>query len=383
MRTPPLDAWHTDCRLFDGYKPCRHRRPCQGCPHHDPVSTEVLLVNLDALGDVLRTTAVVPAIHRRWPGARLTWLTRPRAAELLAGHPGIDRVLALGPESGWELQARRFDVLLCADKSRTAGGIVAGIPAAERRGFGIDERGVVLPLNPEALPLYALGLDDELKFRRNDKPETRLLAEAFGLEWRRDPYRLELRPDERSAGSRRRVGFNTGCSPDFPYKKLPLELQEAAIRRIGAWLGEPVLLLGGPEDTERNAELARRLGSLVEESPTRGGLRQGAAEVARCEVVVTGDSLGMHLAIAMGCHVVAWFGLTCPQEIDLYDRGIKLLADVGCAPCWQRSCERQPKCYDRVEPEWIEQAVRDCLEARAAGRPLDELRGAGWWPAPA
>jgi ADP-heptose:LPS heptosyltransferase len=41
--------------------------------------TEVLLINLDALGDVLRTTALVPAIRRALPGVRLTWLTDPRA----------------------------------------------------------------------------------------------------------------------------------------------------------------------------------------------------------------------------------------------------------------------------------------------------------------
>ncbi len=377
-----MPVFHTDCRWFSGYRPCRFHRACDGCPHHDPVQTELLLVNLDALGDVLRTTALLPAIKRHWPGVRITWLTRPRAADLLAGNPDIDRVLALGPEAVWELEARRFDVLLCADKSTTAGGLVARIDAADKRGFGIDHHGAIVPLNPEAATLYQLGLDDDLKFRVNPKAETQLLAEAFGLPFRRDPYRLELAEHERSTGPARRVGFNTGCSPTYPYKKLPLDIQEAAIRRIRTWLDQPVLLLGGPEDAQRNAELARRLGDLVEASPTDGGLRRGAAEVDRCDVVVTGDSLGMHLAIARGKHVVAWFGVTCPQEIDLYDRGVKLLAEVGCAPCWKMRCDNQPKCFDQVDPAWIEQAVRDCLDARDAGRPLDEIRGGGWWRDP-
>ena len=50
----------------------------------------------------------------------------------------------------------------------------------------------------------------------------------------------------------------------------------------------------------------------------------------RCDVVISGDSLGMHMAIALSKHVVAWFGPTSPQEIDLYDRGVKLLADRLC-----------------------------------------------------
>ncbi|MDG1480697.1 MAG: glycosyltransferase family 9 protein [Myxococcota bacterium] len=365
----------TDCRHFTGYKPCRFSRPCTGCPHHDPVAAEVLLINLDALGDVLRTTAILRPIRRAWPGARITWLTRPRAAALLAEHPLIDRVLPLSAEAHIELSARRFDVLLNVDKSRTAGALAVSIAAADKRGFGVDERGNIVPLSSAADYLYATGLDDDLKFRINTKSEPQMLCEAFGLPWVGDAYTLHgIAP----AGPRRTVGFNTGCSPLYSYKKLPLTTQAQAIRQLYAQTGEPVLLLGGPEDTARNAALAEMLGEACEPTPTTGGLRAGAAQVARCDVVVSGDSLGMHMAIALGCHVVVWFGVTCPQEILLYGRGIKLLAAVSCAPCWQRSCDNTPKCYDAVSPDWITDAVTDCLTARAAGTPIDEARGAVW-----
>lgn len=367
-----------DCRLFHGYKPCVHGGECRGCAHYDPVGPELLLINLDALGDVLRTTALLPVLRRHLPGARITWLTGPRALPLLQGNPLLDRALPWSLEANEELLSRRFDLLLCADKAAAAGGLAMRVPAGERRGFGLSPRGAIVPLNPEAEELYALGLDDDAKFRRNQKPETQLLCEALGFRWARDPYLLALSAEERSPRPPRKVGFNTGCSPLYPLKKLSLEIQEAAIRRLAPLLGEPVLLLGGPEDAERNRELARRLGPLVEESPVDRGLRAGAAEVGRCGVVVSGDSLGMHLAIALGAHVVAWFGVTVPAEIDLYDRGIRLWADVDCAPCWRRSCERVPLCRDRVEVDWIVRAVLDCLEARARGQPIQEDRGRRW-----
>jgi len=369
---------HSDCRHFTGYKPCRFRRPCGGCPHHDPVRREVLLINLDALGDVLRTTAVLGPLRRQWPGARVTWLTRPRAVPLLAHHPLIDRVLPLGPEALLELSARRFDVLLNVDKSRTAGALAVRTEAADKRGFGIDHRGSIVPLTPAAGYLYQTGLDDTLKFRQNQQSEPQMLCEAFGLGYQREPYRLHL-PAGEPAGPARKVGFNTGCSPAYPFKKLPLSTQAAAIRLIAAETGEPVLLLGGPEDAERNATLAATLGPLAEPTPTSGGLLLGAAHVDRCAVVVSGDSLGMHMAIGRAKHVVAWFGVTCPQEIELYGRGVKLLADVGCAPCWRPRCDNQPRCYDRVPAEWIRDAVLDCLAARTAKAPIDDVRGAGWW----
>ena len=369
---------HTDCRHFSGYRPCHMGRPCGGCPAYDPVLNDVLIINLDGLGDVLRTTALLPVIRREVPGSRITWLTSPRACELLQGHPDLDEVVPLRFESLLALEARVFDLLLSVDKGGVGGGLAMRIRARERRGFGVDEHGAIVPLGPAALPLYRLGLDDHLKFRVNQRTEPHLLAEALGFTYRRDPYRLYLQEDER-VGPPRRVGFNTGCSPLYPLKRLPLGVQEAAIRLLAPHLEEPVLLLGGPEDRARNRELARRLGPMVEETPTDAGLRVGAAHVGRCQVVVTGDSLGMHLAIALQRHVVVWFGLTCPQEIDVYQRGVKVLADVDCAPCWRRQCENTPLCRERVAPEWIRDAVLDSLRAHHAGEAIDEVRGGGWW----
>ncbi len=373
-----MSEYRTDCRLFNGYRPCAHGGQCASCDRFEGVDLDVLLINLDALGDVLRTTALLPAIRRRYPRARITWLTRSRALPLLEGNPDIDRVLVLGVESDILLRTLHFDVVLNADKSMIAGAVAMQVHAKERRGFGIDETGAIIPLNASAEHLYRLGMDDAAKFFGNRRTAPDLLAEALGFEHKRDGYVLNIGRDP--AGVARKVGFNTGCGPKWPYKKLGVDLTEACVRRIVASTDEPVLLLGGPEDVADHAELGKRLGDMVEPTPLDVGLREGAAHVDRCDVVVTGDSLGMHMAIALDKHVVAWFGPTSPQEIDLYDRGIKVLADVACAPCWKSSCDVSDPCRDRVHPEWISIAVEDCLRSRALGRPLSEVRGATWLP---
>jgi len=337
---------------------------------------DVLLINLDALGDVLRTTALLPAIRRQFPDARITWLTRPRAVPLLEGNPDVDRVLSLGVESDILLRSLTFDVVLNADKSMVAGALAMQVNARERRGFGIDASGAIVPLNTGAQHLYNMGLDDALKFFGNQRTAPDLLAEALGFEHLRDGYVLKL--PESDVGPSRRVGFNTGCGPKWPLKKLSLDVTEACVRQIAVSTGEPILLLGGPEDQEDHQMLVERLGSLVERTPLDRGLRYGAAQVDRCDVVVTGDSLGMHMAIALHKHVVAWFGPTSPAEIDLYGRGIKVLADVSCAPCWKSVCPETHPCRERVHPEWISRAVSDCLVNRASGDVLDEVRGATW-----
>lgn len=99
-----------------------------------------------------------------------------------------------------------------------------------------------------------------------------------------------------------------------------------------------VMLLGGPEDTERNKEIADYFRGRVINTPTTDGVRKGACYESIPQVVVTGDSFGMHLAIALKKYIIAWFGLSCWTEIDLYDRGVKIFQEnLECSPCWKRN----------------------------------------------
>ncbi len=366
-----------DCRWFTGYKPCPHKRPCAGCPHYDAPDVRILLVNLDALGDVVRTTALLPAIKRVHPSSHIAWVTLKGAVPILENNPYVDEVLPYGPETVLELEPRAFDLVLNVDKSRRSGALAQRVRAGERRGFGVDRHGAIVPASPAANYQYWTGLDDDLKFHRNRKSEQEMLAETMGFPFHRDRYVLELSEAERAfVADRRRawgledaavvLGLNTGCSELYPYKKLPVDAQATLVDAVAD--REPdvrVVLLGGPEDRERNEAIARAARTAVVETPCTEGLRRGIQYMDLADVVVTGDSLGMHLAIGLGKWVVAWFGLTCEQEIDLFDRGEFVTARVDCRPCWQRSCDRPVKCYERVDPEeLLDATVRAIARAR-------------------
>jgi ADP-heptose:LPS heptosyltransferase len=364
-----------DCRLFTGYKPCRHKRRCEGCPHYSSRGTRILLINLDAMGDVARTTALLPALKRKFPDSHVTWVTLNRAAPILEGNPFVDEVVIYGPDAALELEPRRFEIVLNADKTRRSAALALRVRAGKRYGFGVDENGSIVPLTPEADYQYWTGLDDELKFRGNQKNEQQMLAETMGVEFARDPYVLVLSGAEQAfVGSRRAalgldradviVGLNTGCSELFPYKRLPVEFQARFADALSErHPGAQVVLFGGPEDRERNREIASRAKAPVLETPCTEGLRQGILYMNLADVVVTGDSLGMHLAIGLRKWVVAWFGLTCEQEVDFFDRGEAILSRVDCRPCWRRECDRPVKCYERVDLEELLAAARRMIEA--------------------
>lgn len=373
-------GYKTDCRLFTGYKPCQFKRPCDHCPNYDPVKVRVAVVSLEALGAVLRSTCLLPAIRRKYPGCHITWFTYPNARALLLGNPYIDRLIALDATNAALLRHLRFDVAFGVDKSLEAGALIEQLAADQKFGFGLSPDGVIRPLNKEAEYQYAVGLDDELKFVRNQKPETQQITESMALDWQRDPYVLELSAAERAdVGERRRqlkgaskgvIGYNTGCSLLFPNKKLTVE---KSIQLIADWRKRfpdyVVALLGGKEDALRQSQMKAAFADDVGviNTPTDGGLRSGMLWVAATDLVFSGCSLGMHIAIGLQRPVIAWFGVSCIQEVDLYDRGAKIQSPVPCSPCWKKSCSQERMCYDALSIAEVIEATDKLLSASTAG----------------
>ena len=52
-----------DCRLFRGDIPCSPGAICENCPDYEPMGKKILILKLGAIGDVLRTTPVLPELH--------------------------------------------------------------------------------------------------------------------------------------------------------------------------------------------------------------------------------------------------------------------------------------------------------------------------------
>jgi heptosyltransferase-2 len=202
------------------------------------------------------------------------------------------------------------------------------------------------------------------------------LCDQFELTYKRDEYTLVLTPEEQEFCTRYKkehkldkaltvVGFNTGCSELYPNKKMTIEQHVVLIERLSVVSGVRLILLGGPEDTARNAEIVRRVGDKVFSTATREGLRRGLCYVNLCDLVISGDSFGMHASIGLRKHVVVWFGVSCAPEIDLFDRGIKLVPEgLHCSPCWKKQCPYGLECLQMIDLD----AIVSEVNRFAAGR---------------
>ncbi len=367
--------WKTDCRFFEGERPCVHKRECEGCDLYSPMGRRVLVLKLGALGDVLRTTPVLDALHASGP-VHVTWVAGAPAAPLLADHPRIDRLLTPGYETSERLGAERFDLVLSLDKDPWSTALATRVLAAERRGFGRDANGSLVPLHPAATYAYDLGLSDRLKFHENTRTYQDVIFEACGLPWRRQEYDVPAVRERAAAGreilraagvagrSGPLVGLNTGAGGIFANKAWTID-GYAELAGGLARDGARVVLLGGPDDAARNAAIAARAGGAAR--PTgEHALADFAGLVACCDLVVTGDTLGMHLAIAARVPVLVLFGSTCAAEIELYGRGEKLVTPIGCHPCYRRICDIHPSCQELIPAAAVLEAARRVLAARPA-----------------
>jgi ADP-heptose:LPS heptosyltransferase len=372
-----------DCRHFSGYKPCHPGENClHGCVDPDPFGVRILIVNLDAMGNVLVTTSLLPALKRKYPQSHISWITLKNAGPLLLNNPLLDRIYLWEPESWLILGQCEFDLVLSVDKSQRSGAFVQSLHARERLGFAIDARGVIVPLNSEAEENYRLGLDDHFKFRVNQKTVQQIQCEQFRLDYRRDEYVLVLTEEEKAfcesfkrehglnGGRDLIVGFNTGCSELYPNKKMTIEQHVELVGRLATLDGLKLVLVGGPEDTQRNAEIARQVGDRVINTPTTHGVRRGLCYINLCDLVISGDSFGMHASVGLRKQVIVWFGVSCSQEIDLYGRGHKLVPrDLACSPCWKRACPHHLECLTLIDLDAIIDHVKRYRDARTGSSP--------------
>ena len=375
---------YTQCKYFNGYKPCKKNPSCDNqCPHLFIPQISLLLVHLGEMGAVLRSTSLLHAIKRKFPSSQITWVTSPSAAPLLQNISLIDRILTTTTKDLLILKALEFEIGLCVDKSVEAVGIIKSTLCDFVYGFQINpSNGAILPATENANELWSLGLNDTKKFFINQKTETQLICEALELgPFQRDEYIVNLSEGEQQISEQRRqewlqfktdsqiisqksisnkqqpvIGINTGCGPVIPYKKLQISLVKQLIEKIQQkWPKSPLVLLGGPSETTINNEIAKQ--HQIISSPTEFGPRDGLMSLQACDIVITGDSLGMHMAIALKKWVIAWFGPTCSHEIDLYERGVRLQTKLTCGPCWKRSCQNSPLCNEQVEINEIIKAI--------------------------
>ncbi|HAZ08917.1 MAG TPA: hypothetical protein DCZ01_10440 [Elusimicrobia bacterium] len=255
---------------------------------------EILIIKLGALGDVLRTTPLL----RRLDG-RVTWVTRREAFPLLAGNPRIERLVEI--EDVGAAGSRAYDLVINFDEDETACRLASAVRARRRVGARLRDGAKTYCAASAAwfdmslISRFGREAADRLKARGRRSYQNDLFR-ACGLRFRGEEYMLPLRPSRVDA---RLVAFERRVGRTWPAK---------------AWTGFRELAAG-----------LRAEGFVASTLRRRRRLKDYLEDINRCGLLVTGDTLAMHVALALRKKVVALFNCTSPHEIHGYERMEKIV----------------------------------------------------------
>ena len=313
----------------------------------------ILVVNVNWLGDTVFATPVFKALKEYYPGCRVSCLCVPRVYEILQMSPFIDEIIIYdekGRDWGifrkWkiiqEIRRRKFDVafLLRASISRALMLYAAGIPL--RVGYKTKTPRFLLshPVSPletdvhrseeyaYVVKSFQVPVGDqacELKVPQENLEKMKASLASLGLD-----------------KTRGFIVVNAGGNWDL--KRWPAENFAALVKRLMRDFKESVLMVGAAKDLDLVEVITRLSGEKPFVLTGKTDLKDLAAIFSLAKLFICADTGPLHLASAVGCPSIALFGPTRPEATGPRGKGkgIVLQKDVGCnrAPCFHLACQK-------------------------------------------
>ena len=286
-----------------------------------------LIVGVNWLGDSLMTMPAIQAWRRAHPDARLVMLVKPKLKALWTLHPAVDEVWEL-PPGGRALaamvrgaRARKFKTAFVLPHSfRSA--LVPFLARVPQRigppGHGRDWM-----------------LSDMVHPRQGAEREHQCFEymDILGVERRNEAPRLRLTPELTARAGALLGASGTGwiaVMPGAAYgpaKRWPAERFAAVGRLLKDRLKCNIVTLGSAEERSLCETVARGTGPGSLNLAGQTTLPELAAVLAQCQLALTNDSGGMHLATAMDIPVAAVFGITDPARTGPMGTAVRVLQD--------------------------------------------------------
>ena len=324
----------------------------------------LLAVRLSSLGDLVHTIPVVPALRAAFPDAQLDWLVDRRWSALMKLVRGIDEVITLRPSVSGYLE--------CMAEVRRAGyscvidfqgiyraAVLAWISGAERR-IGRDrnsarERGAARFYTDRVAPAgqHVAEMSMSLAVRAGAE-------QSAGMQFPIDVPAQEvtqLRERLQREGVKDYIvvspggGWKSKCWPEERFGTLCEEIWKRHGVRSVINLAPGEEKLG--ETVARNSLAAKPIVYCP-------ALPELVALLSRALVVVGGDTGPLHLAAALGTHVVALFGSTNASRNGPLPRGAVIQNASSLPPNYQRGDYVRGRSYS---PEMLSIRVDQVLTA--------------------
>jgi lipopolysaccharide heptosyltransferase II len=353
----------------------------------------ILVRGVNWLGDAIMSTPALLRLRDAKPDAHIALLTAAKLADLWTSHPAIDEIVPFKKTDGIgnvskRLRAGKFDIALIFPNSFRSAceSWMAGIPT--RIGFGGNGRSILLtrvvPQRPANIEMHKRSTAEVLQLVEASPDKTRdrfpvsghhlhnylHLVTELGANPAPTPPRITVTSQEKADlqtrlsidHSRPVVALNPGAEYG-PAKRWPAERFIDTAAQVDQVQNCTWIVTGGPGDSLLANQITSALISRLPPVGTprihnlagKTSLRELCVVLSICDSVLTNDTGPMHLAAAVGTHVIVPFGSTSPE---LTGPGLPgesshrlILGQAPCAPCFRRECPVDFRCMLSITPE--------------------------------
>jgi heptosyltransferase-2 len=244
-----------------------------------------------SLGDVLRTTPILSALKNKYQNSHMSWLVSEQAEPLIHGNDYIDRVLVWDQFVPFQLLSEKFDLVINLEKVPGICALSDKIEAWNKYGFRFNSETGHYDGYEQGLEFIDYINQKEIGKSSNDCWQKSLI-ELLGLKWNNQNYSLGYKPKSKEIYD---IGLNFEVGKKWPQKAMPIEKWELLAKKL--------------EKKDFRVSWQEGLNSLYDYIDW----------INSCRVIITQDSLGLHLALALNKRVIALFGPTSSNEVYFPD----------------------------------------------------------------
>ena len=302
---------------------------------------KILVIRFSSIGDIVLTTPVLRCLKKQLD-VDLHFLTKASFAGLLENNPYVDRVHTISKDLDKtlveQLKAEQFDQVIDLHNNLRTLRLKRALKVPSKSFPKLNvEKWLLVTFKWRKMPdLHIVDRYMETVKHLGVKND------GEGLDYfipKSAEVALSRLPSSHASDYVALVIGGQHATKMMPVKKL-VELCEA--------LKEPVLLLGGPEDEDRGAQIAEAIGEKVYNACGKFKLDESASLLKQSSWVISHDTGLMHMAAAFKKRIVSVWGNTVP-ELGMYpylpDPKSKIIQvpNLSCRPCSKIGYKKCPK----------------------------------------
>lgn len=326
---------------------------------------KIIIIKLDAVGDVLRTTSILPSLKNKYSNSSITWITKESSFDVIKDNEKIDEVY-FDTDDLDHIYNDDFDIAINLDSGINSCRIMSQLLAKERFGYHLINS-KPYPVNFLANEWYLMGVDDNVK-KVNIKTYHKLIHEICNLEYTGSRPELYITSSKKRRATELNTKYSLGKFGEFilvnlgggnrwQYKKWTKEGYISLVNMLTESYSDTAIgIIAGNDDREFYEEISASVNrnERILKLGCDNSLDDFICYTYLADKIFTSDSLAMHIATALDKYTVVITGPTSFTELDVFENGAIIHSkNVDCLCCYLNTCDKAITCMNTVSAEEV------------------------------